>query len=326
MWVTADRIAPVLDLGVERSRDDGDTLSVLLRSSEPLDSTTIRLHLGEDPVPMRPLSRWGKAWRGTVLLTGASGAPPIVAQASDSAENNARTLLRIEAQSLRAGDGGSLVLAADAAGNGRSFRLSIPPNAMRRDAIVTMIPTDPGTAAPLPDSMEVLSTVVVQPADLLKAGVYVAFHYEAAQMSQNEAERLFIVGNSGALASYLDRSNQTVSAAADRLGDFRLVRGPKAANRPADASIMEAAVIGPNPFADATRLGVEVRAPQRLRITIHDVQGRQIRVLWDRPVLPGRLEFGWDGHATDGRLVPAGQYYCRVQGDRATRVIRLVRL
>ncbi len=65
----------------------------------------------------------------------------------------------------------------------------------------------------------------------------------------------------------------------------------------------------PNPFMHKTRILCQLPQPATLRITIHDVLGRQ--VLEYRPGRAARYEFFWDGTDGSGRKLPAGVYFVR---------------
>jgi hypothetical protein len=74
----------------------------------------------------------------------------------------------------------------------------------------------------------------------------------------------------------------------------------------------------PNPFNPQTRLAYDVpgAGPQRVRITIHDVQGRRVRTLVDGGIEPGRHQVTWDGRVTGSGQAATGVYFYRVEiGD-----------
>jgi hypothetical protein len=65
----------------------------------------------------------------------------------------------------------------------------------------------------------------------------------------------------------------------------------------------------PNPFTHKTRILCQLPQPAALRITIHDVLGRQI--LEYEPGRVAKYEFFWDGTDGSGRKLPAGVYFVR---------------
>jgi flagellar hook assembly protein FlgD len=69
-----------------------------------------------------------------------------------------------------------------------------------------------------------------------------------------------------------------------------------------------------------------VEARTTVRVTIHDVSGRTLRVL-DTDAAGGRFSLGWDGRLASGSRAPAGVYFVRVEagGIRAQRNLVLAR-
>ena len=67
--------------------------------------------------------------------------------------------------------------------------------------------------------------------------------------------------------------------------------------------------------------------PQRLEITVHDLTGRRVATLADRPFTAGRHTVDWLGRDDDGRAVASGTYLLRVKGETVdkTRKLMLVR-
>ena len=117
-----------------------------------------------------------------------------------------------------------------------------------------------------------------------------------------------------------------MSAETVKFGVFGLVIGTSVANVPVDPWTLTVDILGRNPFAHATTLRVEVQSAQQLTVTLHDVSGRQLRRLWDAPVRRGTSEILWDGRNEEGEEAPSGIYYCRVDGERARRTVKLIKL
>jgi hypothetical protein len=79
----------------------------------------------------------------------------------------------------------------------------------------------------------------------------------------------------------------------------------------------------PNPFNPSTRLSYALAHAARVRLAIHDVQGREIAVLVDRWEAPGPHEAVWDGRDAKGRAVGSGIYVARLSAAGETRRIKL---
>ena len=83
----------------------------------------------------------------------------------------------------------------------------------------------------------------------------------------------------------------------------------------------------PNPFNPTTTLAFTLERPQDVRLTIHDLAGREVRRLVDVRLPAGRHASPWDGRDRAGQGLPAGTYLARLQaGDRVeTRKLSLVK-
>jgi len=71
----------------------------------------------------------------------------------------------------------------------------------------------------------------------------------------------------------------------------------------------------PNPFNPATSITVSLPRPERVRLVIVDVLGREVRSLVDGTLSSGNHTFVWDGCDENGDRVASGVYFCRVTGD-----------
>ncbi|MCK4414800.1 MAG: T9SS type A sorting domain-containing protein [Candidatus Eisenbacteria sp.] len=67
----------------------------------------------------------------------------------------------------------------------------------------------------------------------------------------------------------------------------------------------------PNPFAGETRIRYALPREEPVRLTVHDVAGRLVRVLFDGTQPAGVHDVTWDGSAEYGERVSSGIYYVR---------------
>jgi hypothetical protein len=82
----------------------------------------------------------------------------------------------------------------------------------------------------------------------------------------------------------------------------------------------------PNPFNPQTTLRFTLGAPARVRLTVHDVTGRHVRVIADEAFAAGMYERIWDGRDDGGRELASGIYLLRlntVAGEQAQRLVLL---
>ncbi|MHC4137503.1 MAG: hypothetical protein ACYS0K_21360 [Planctomycetota bacterium] len=82
----------------------------------------------------------------------------------------------------------------------------------------------------------------------------------------------------------------------------------------------------PNPFRSRTALEFEVDRPGPVRISVHDVGGRQLVRLRDGILQPGRHGLEWDGRDDAGRAVASGVYFIRFRDASIEETRRVVRM
>ncbi len=83
----------------------------------------------------------------------------------------------------------------------------------------------------------------------------------------------------------------------------------------------------PNPMRGLSRIAYDLAHNGEVRLTIHDMGGRRVRTLLRGWQMAGAHSFSWDGTDEDGREVPAGAYFVRLEGrdSGAARKILVVR-
>lgn len=92
------------------------------------------------------------------------------------------------------------------------------------------------------------------------------------------------------------------------------------------SSIEERARALPNPFGGETRVRFTLARAGHARVTVHDLAGREIRVLRDAVLPAGIVILVWDGRDNDGVSVSPGVYLVGIHtadGMRTTSVARL---
>lgn len=79
--------------------------------------------------------------------------------------------------------------------------------------------------------------------------------------------------------------------------------------------------MAPNPFNPVTSIRFEIPADSHVRIAVHDLSGRLVATLVDRPTPAGASSVSWDGRDERGRDVGSGVYLVQMEaGDfRATK-------
>ena len=83
----------------------------------------------------------------------------------------------------------------------------------------------------------------------------------------------------------------------------------------------------PNPTRTETKLWIDLEAPQKLQVSVHDIRGRRIRDLENLNLPAGKNPLVWDGLDNQGRQVSSGIYIIKVRGEQlqAARKIVLIK-
>jgi len=71
----------------------------------------------------------------------------------------------------------------------------------------------------------------------------------------------------------------------------------------------------PNPFNPQTNINVVLAAEQTIQVQVYDIQGRLVQTLHDGEINAGSHILTWDGSGMNGRIVPSGTYFVRLNGD-----------
>ncbi len=82
----------------------------------------------------------------------------------------------------------------------------------------------------------------------------------------------------------------------------------------------------PNPANPGTTVRWRTEADGSARVTVHDVAGRRVRVLFDGSLAAGSHAAPWDGRDQAGRRVAAGAYVVRVESAGGAGAVTVVLL
>lgn len=80
----------------------------------------------------------------------------------------------------------------------------------------------------------------------------------------------------------------------------------------------------PNPFNPSTRIGFNLSAPSHVTLTVFNLLGQQLRVLVDGPMQAGQYEADFDAHDANGRALPSGLYFYRLQTERESETRKMI--
>jgi len=80
----------------------------------------------------------------------------------------------------------------------------------------------------------------------------------------------------------------------------------------------------PNPFRSATRIAYDLPARTRVRLSIYDVDGRQVRQLADGVQAAGRYSLQWNRRDKMGWTCPSGVYFCSLETEGNSAVEKML--
>ncbi len=80
----------------------------------------------------------------------------------------------------------------------------------------------------------------------------------------------------------------------------------------------------PNPFNPLTTFAYTLPRQDRVQIRVFDAQGELVRTLLDEAQVDGDHEVSWDGVADDGRHLPSGVYFGRIDTAGRSEVQKVV--
>jgi len=108
----------------------------------------------------------------------------------------------------------------------------------------------------------------------------------------------------------------------NRQGKLGTPAPPKASSAPVEARLSLQSV-RPNPMSDVSTIGFSIAVASRVRVSLLDVSGHRVRVLFDGPMEAGAHEMRLDTRSGGSRL-PSGLYFVSVDDGRERRTRRIV--
>jgi len=81
----------------------------------------------------------------------------------------------------------------------------------------------------------------------------------------------------------------------------------------------------PNPFNPITKIGIGVPEVAKVRVTIFDIMGRQVKTLMNHDMQPGYQFVVWNGTNQFSEHVSSGIYFVVMEGKGATDNFRDVK-
>ncbi len=128
----------------------------------------------------------------------------------------------------------------------------------------------------------------------------------------------------GDIADFIDYGYLELSAKA-ALGSVALLAGFTGNEQ--DAVECVTAELGqnwPNPMNDATIIPYYLPRNARVRLSLYDVSGREVALLYSGVRDEGDHEFGWDGTGRSGEKLESGLYFLRLETSAGTDTRKIV--
>jgi hypothetical protein len=82
----------------------------------------------------------------------------------------------------------------------------------------------------------------------------------------------------------------------------------------------------PNPFNPTTAISFAVPEPAHVSLDVYNVLGRKVATLVDAVLQPGYYAHNWDGRSQNGRALPSGLYFYRLEAGSFRQTHKMVLL
>lgn len=82
----------------------------------------------------------------------------------------------------------------------------------------------------------------------------------------------------------------------------------------------------PNPFNSSTQIRYSVPYSTKVVVRVFDLLGKEIRTLLDKELSPGSYNISWEGRDNNGKLLPSGIYFIKLNANSFSKTIKAVLL
>ncbi|MCK4806244.1 MAG: T9SS type A sorting domain-containing protein, partial [Candidatus Aegiribacteria sp.] len=98
-----------------------------------------------------------------------------------------------------------------------------------------------------------------------------------------------------------------------KLGNETSVSQPESGSEPGLTNLNNF----PNPFSSTTTIAFDIPSGScgSVSLSIYDISGRIVTILFDEPLNTGSYNTIWDGRDAGGRRLDPGVYFCRIESS-----------
>ena len=137
-------------------------------------------------------------------------------------------------------------------------------------------------------------------------------------------------GNGGATLAWTQGPNLTGSTGTDVYGQHINRQGKLGTPAPPIASAapistrLSLQTVRPNPMSDRSSIHFSLERASRVRVSVLDMSGRRVRMLFEGNLEAGAHEVQFDASARDGTRLPAGLYFVSLEDGSLRQTRRIV--
>jgi hypothetical protein len=318
-----DSRPPRLTIGVFQNPYLTRHLDIYISASESLDSSSLRLAVGDSALSVTLSDPENNVWNGDYEMVGPGGTLAIACCASDLAGNDSCVSAEITMAPVGAANGG-VVLSPD---GGLALRIGEHGLDRDTDVIVQRLDNelDRDEHAIEASAQDFRVYRVSAGNAILREEAALEISFERASLNAAEMSRLVIVqAGRGELPTLVSTGTRGAVARITSFGEFHLALSAGENNGVIDSQFLDVHQNVPNPFNPSTAVHFEIRDQQRVTARIFDVSGREVARLLDAVLAPGSHLIEWHGQADNGIAVSSGTYVLRVETSHQTKDVKLV--
>ena len=92
------------------------------------------------------------------------------------------------------------------------------------------------------------------------------------------------------------------------------------------AAVFSLDAIAPNPFSEKTRVGLQLKEPAEMGLSIYNLRGEKVREFGAQKLSSGQQWLEWDGRNDHAEALPSGVYFLKASAGKDVQVRKLLLL